>query len=158
MMSRKSIVIVVSIGIAIACLMSYFYSDLIKVKYENWDNLPPVGTAAASWIPDFLYTENAFRNNVFQIIEIHNLDTNYGWGKFSYDTPIDFFLNGLEVISSADFSEINRLRKKLQELGLRQMGMRPEAWRYVPIDEHWQWLIHDDKENKTTYYCRVHQR
>ena len=91
----------------------FFTCDTTTAKYNSWDDLEKLEKKEQDWLPSFLFNEKVFANNIFEIIENHNLDTNEVWGKLYYEFDISLiFTFWKEEI----LTEIKVLKKNINRL------------------------------------------
>lgn len=119
--------------------------DNIKNEYSSWEQLNNIAAHEKAWLPYFFYDNPHFKDNVFEIVSIHNIDTNESWGRFRYNYSIIDYLNTLQKYDSAPYQISNKAKKRL-----RKLGIDTTAGIYVDtLQSNFIWFIFVDGEKKT---------
>ena len=134
-----------SLFIVIIAILLYSCSDYIEQSHNSLNFL---SDNDASWIPFFLMDNEVIKNQVQDIYECHDLDTNESWGYFSiinknlifdciYFNREDFFQNNTR--------EIKRLKKIGYTESSNEFGkINGNEFSYV--------LFYDEKKQKFYFY------
>ena len=104
-------IISIFICIAIFLLVTISCSDTKQNYYKNLYNLTD---NQKMWLPEFLYTDERIKENVSEVFENHDLDTNEIWGRFQSNFDFSIMLKK-ETFESFSFNQ-EKLRKRLKSL------------------------------------------
>ncbi len=83
-------------------------------KEQKFKNLTNTDISQLLWIPSFLWENEEIKNQVFNIYECHDLDTNQSWGYFSI-TNLNLIIGNATLIDK--YTCTNRERKRLKKIG-----------------------------------------
>lgn len=92
-----------------------------------------------SWIPSFMLQEEALVQNIYSIVECHDLDSNKGWGKAECN---EVALAWFQSLSFQEQQLDKTSWKFLSKLGLKNQQVQ------VAQLENWQLIL----EGSTFYY------
>lgn len=119
--------------------------DNIKNEYGSWEQLNNIVAHEKAWLPYFFYDNPHFKDNVFDVVSIHDIDTNESWGRFRYDYSITEYLNTLQKCDSTLYQISNKVKKRMKKLGI---DMTTDL--YVDtLQRNFIWFIFVDDEKKT---------
>ncbi len=139
-MKTKTVVIFEIILIMFLCSCSDY-------KKNAYNNLNQVDANKSAWLPSFLLNNQEIKQQVFNVLECHDLDTNESWGYFSIKN--NEYLFDLSCISDTKAFNNKKLNKRLRKIGY--MNSSNET-RMVENVNFLYYLFFDEEQNKFYFY------
>lgn len=123
----------------LVCAVLLIACEVEEQRYSTWEEMSQVPANQLSWIPSFMLQEEALVQNIYSIVECHDLDSNKGWGKAECNETSLAWLQSLsfqgQELDAAGWKILSKLGLKNQQVQVTQL-------------ENWQLIL----EGSTFYY------
>lgn len=123
----------------LVCAVLLIACEVEEQRYSTWEEMSQAPANQLSWIPSFMLQEEALVQNIYSIVECHDLDSNKGWGKAECNETALAWLQSLsfqeQELDAAGWKILSKLGLKNHQVQVTQL-------------ENWQLIL----EGSTFYY------
>jgi hypothetical protein len=142
MLSLQEIKVKINNSLFIICILSFLQScDTVTKTYSNWNSIISAKENEKDWLPPII-TEKKMDliENIYNIRETHNLDTNQTWGKFELtDAMIDMLFQYYNPDDKAKFKFKNEMHKfkdlNIEEIYCFFSDIKKEKYWYYALNK-----------------------